>query len=210
MKAALVLIAIYVATFIVATQGPSQNPVQASASDTVASPILKSTDPAKEEDLRALLQLMGAREQLQAAASTSAAQFRDKLLASAPDKSNRDAVSRDFTRTYQTKFDQQRALQQIAGIYDQHYSDEELRGLLQFFESPLGQKFVHETLQIAKETLAVREEIAAKAARESLQSLRSEIPVVETAGTLHHSRESQAADALQSQTKQVSERSERR
>ncbi|MDP9146045.1 MAG: DUF2059 domain-containing protein [Acidobacteriota bacterium] len=209
MKAALALIAIYVATFIVATQGSSQNPVQASAPDNSTSVSSKSIDPAKQEDLRSLVQLTGARDQVQDAASTYVVQYREKLLASAPDKSNRDIVDRDFTETYRTKFDEQRAMQQIAGIYDRHYSDEEVRELLQFFESPLGRKFAAESPKIALEMQAAREEVAAKAARDSLQLLKAEIPVTESSAALNNSH-TQQSDLLESQTKQISERSPRR
>jgi len=62
MKAVLALIAIYVAAFIIATQGGSQNPVQASAPEAAITTASKSIDPAKDADLRALLQFVGAKD----------------------------------------------------------------------------------------------------------------------------------------------------
>ena len=56
MKAVLALIAIYVITFIVATQGASENPVQSSPADAVAAAAPKSTDLVKEAELRSLLE----------------------------------------------------------------------------------------------------------------------------------------------------------
>jgi hypothetical protein len=47
MKAAFALIVIYIAAFIIATQGGSQNPVQASASGTNVAAGSKSVDPEK-------------------------------------------------------------------------------------------------------------------------------------------------------------------
>ncbi len=82
MKAALALIVIYIAAFIIATQGGSQNPVQASASGTNVPAGSKSVDPEKEADLRSLLQYVGAKDQLQSVASESATQYREKLSAS--------------------------------------------------------------------------------------------------------------------------------
>lgn len=62
MKAVLALIVIYVGTFLVAIQGASQNPVQPSSDEAapsanVASPAT-AAEPAKESDIRALLQLL--------------------------------------------------------------------------------------------------------------------------------------------------------
>ena len=177
MKAVLALIAIYVAAFVIATQGGSQNPVQASAPEAAVTTTSKSIDPAKDADLRALLQFIGAKEQLQ----SSAAQYREKLQslaqASSPDaakKATRRAWIGDAAETFQKNYDRQHALQQIANIYDQHYTDDEIKGLLDFFSSPLGQKFAAESPKIAKEVSAVQQATAASAARSSLEALQLE------------------------------------
>ena len=156
MKAVLALIAIYVATFIIATQGASQNPVQASTPADNVSASSKSIDPVKAADLRSLLEFVGDKEQLKVVANESAAQYRDKLRSGAPEVLNasstadRQAQIKAAEVTFKTNFDQQRALQQITGIYDKHFSEEEVKGLLDFFSSPLGQKFAAESPKIAR------------------------------------------------------------
>ena len=72
MKAVLALIAIYVGTFLVVVQGPSQNSVQAAPHGAAAvqnaatSQAKEATvDPAKEADIRSLMELTGARDQIQ-------------------------------------------------------------------------------------------------------------------------------------------------
>jgi len=57
----------------------------------------------------------------------------------------RQAAISQAAETFQKNFDQQRALQQIANIYDKHFTDDEIKGLLDFFSSPLGQKFAAES-----------------------------------------------------------------
>lgn len=180
MKAVLVLIAIYIATFIIATQGASQNPVQASQPNDSSAAASKSIDPIKAADLRALLESTGVKDQLKTAANDSAAQYREKLrltnpvvlnAASAVDRQNQ---VKSAETTFKNNFDQQRALQQITGIYDKHFSEDEIKGLLDFFSSPLGQKFAAESPKIAREIAAVQSTAAANAARESLRTLQSE------------------------------------
>jgi uncharacterized protein len=209
MKAVLALIVIYVAAFIIATQGASQNPVQASAPEAGSLASSKSIDPAKEADLRSLLEFVGAKDQVQDAASHPTAQYRERLLSSVPNVPNdstRQAFINAAMERYQKKFDQQRAMQQIAGIYDKHYTDDEVRALLQFFASPLGQKFAAETPKIAKEILAVQDAVAANATRDSLQALEAQNPDIETSVALENDRKSQSAVTLQSQTKEASQR----
>src|ERR1700753_4286982 len=84
MKAVLALIAIYVAAFFIATQGSSNNPVQASTPGPEVTATIKSKDPGKAADLRALLDSVGEKEQLQSLAGESAEQYREKLRATAP------------------------------------------------------------------------------------------------------------------------------
>jgi hypothetical protein len=210
MKAVLALIAIYVAAFIIATQGSSQNPVQASAPGPEVTATIKSKDPGKAADLRTLLDSVGEKEQLQAVAGESAAQYREKLRSNAPQIPNdadRQTAVKSATDTFQKNFDQQRAMQQIAAIYDQHYSDDEIRGLLDFFSSPLGRKFAAESPKIAKEISAVRASAAANATRDSLLGLDAR----NSAGSPDKSygagnTKSRATGAVQDEVKQISAR----
>jgi uncharacterized protein len=209
MKAVLALIAIYVVAFIIATQGASQNPVQASAADADISAASKSIDPAKQADIRSLLEFVGAKDQLQAAVTDSAAQYREKLLAGVatpPNDRQRQALITSASASFQKNFDRQRALQQIAGIYDKHYSDDEVRGLLDFFSSPLGRKFAAESPKIAKEISAAQATVAANAARESLLQLKSQDSGSDSAVAAGNRTRPQAAVTIQDQMKEISQR----
>jgi uncharacterized protein len=208
MKAALALIVIYIAAFIVATQGGSQNPVQASASGANASAASKSMDPEKEADLRSLLQYVGAKDQLQSVASESAAQYREKLSASVKNVANdskRQELITVASGSFQKNFDQQRAMQQIAAIYDKHFSDDEIKGLLDFYSSPLGQKFAAETSKINKEIQAVQVSAASSATRESLLTLKSQDADDDTPGAGNR-KKSKPEVTLQDEMKEISQR----
>lgn len=209
MKAALALIVIYIAAFIIATQGGSQNPVQASASgaNTLSTP--KSIDPEKEADLHSLLQYVGAKEQLQSVASESAAQYREKLGASVKnvaDDSKRQELVTVASGSFQKNFDQQRAMQQIAAIYDKHFTDEELKGLLDFYSSPLGQKFAAESPKINKEIQAVQASATSNATRESLLTLKSQNTDGETPAIAGNHAKAKPDVTLQDQMKEISQR----
>src|SRR3974377_1510308 len=89
MKAVLALILIYIGTFLVAIQGGSLVEVQAApqGSPPVAQNnelTLGTIDPAKEADIRALLELVGARDQVQDSMTRAAEQYREKLLETVP------------------------------------------------------------------------------------------------------------------------------
>src|SRR5256885_2490597 len=73
MKAVLALFIIYVGTFFLVIQGASQNPVQAAPQsatalqDNGARTPAKPLDPARDADIRSLMELLGVRDALQEA-----------------------------------------------------------------------------------------------------------------------------------------------
>jgi uncharacterized protein len=209
MKAALALIVIYIAAFIIATQGGSQNPVQASASGANTLSTSRSMDPEKDADLRSLLQYVGAKEQLHSVAGESAAQYREKLSASVKnvaDDSKRQQLITVASGSFQKNFDEQRAMQQIAAIYDKHFTDDEIKGLLDFYSSPLGQKFAGESPKINKEIQAVQASATNSATRESLLTLKSQNADVDAPGIAGKGTKTTPEVTLQDQMKEISQR----
>lgn len=176
MKAVLALVIIYVGTFFVAIQGASQNSVQAAQATSSVSAPARSIDPAKEADIRSLLELIGAQDQVQETVHTSTEQYREKLLATMQNNAQGQALVNNFVDNYQKKFDPSQMTDEVVAIYDKHYTDEEIKGLLQFFGSPLGQKVASEMPKIGREIQSVSHEVGAKAAREALQALKEQNP----------------------------------
>ena len=183
MKAVLALIVIYVGTFFVAIQGASQNQVQAApqsaaAQDQTATIKQTAMDPAKETDIRSLMELVGARDQVQDAVSNSTEQYREKLLATVPNNDKGQAFVNAFAESYQKKFDVDQVTGQIVGIYDKHFTEDEIKALLQFYGSPLGQRVAAEMPKIAREIQAASRATGAKAAKETLQALKAQNPEI--------------------------------
>src|SRR5215475_8475354 len=144
MKAVLALIVIYVGTFFLAIQGASQNPVsaapQSATQDQSPQAPARSIDPQKETDIRSLMELVGARDQVQDALNNSTEQYREKLFATIPNNDKGQAFVTSFADSYQKKFDVNEVTEQLVAIYDKHYTDDEIKTLLQFYGSPVGQK----------------------------------------------------------------------
>ena len=138
MKAVLVLVAIYIGAFLIAIQGVSQSSAQGQkpASQQTSSSAL---DPVKEADIRSLLELVGARDAVQDAATRGAEQFRESLLATVPNNERGQKFVNAFTDEYQKKFNPDELTGQFVSIYNKHFTDDEIKGLLQFYGSPLGQ-----------------------------------------------------------------------
>ncbi len=182
MKAVLALLVIYIGAFFLAIQGTSSTSVEASAQSAttlqVSSAKAKAIDPAKDADIHALLELVGARDQVQESVNLSAEQYREKLLASVPSGDKGQTFVNAVISDYEKRFDVDQVTEQLVTIYDKHYSDDEIKGLLQFYGSPLGQKVASEGPKISREIQEASRATATKAVKEALRQAKEENPGV--------------------------------
>jgi len=182
MKAVLALVLIYVGTFFLAIQGASQNPAQASTQAASAQDTgqgqAKPIDAAKNADIRSLLELVGARDLVQEGVENATEQFRQNLLETVPNNDKGQAFVNAFVTSYQKNLDVNQVTSQLAGIYDKHFTDDEIKGLLQFYGSPLGQKVASEMPKISREIQAASRSASNRAARETFQALKAQNPEI--------------------------------
>ena len=191
MKALLALTVIYIGTFFVVIQGSSQHSVkaaqQASASasgGTASAQSNVSIDPLKEADIRSLMELLGARDMVAEGASNAMEQAREKLRSTVPNNDKGQAFVNAFATTYRKRFDADQVTDELASLYDKHFTEDEIKGLLQFYGSPLGQKVAMEMPKIGRETQAAVRVASGKAAREALAEAKQENPGVGQAARL--------------------------
>ena len=180
MKALVALIVIYIGTFFLVIQGSSQNSVQTSQgsqNNASVQPNL-NIDRVKEADIRSLMELVGARDIVQDGANSAVEQSREKLLATVPSNNKGQAFVNAFATSYQKKFDADQVTDQLVGIYDKHFTDDEVKALLQFYGSPIGQKVAAEMPKINREIQAAVRQASGKAAQEALAEAKQENPGV--------------------------------
>jgi hypothetical protein len=67
-------------------------------------------------------------------------------------------------------------LDHAVAIYDKYFSDDEIKGLIQFFEMPVAQKMISMNPQITKETLEEGRKFGRQAYRDSVQEILVERP----------------------------------
>jgi hypothetical protein len=198
MKAVLALVIIYVAMFFLAIQGASQNSPHAAPPGGVG-PAGHSIDPAKEADIRSLMELVGARDAMQDFAAHGADQMRENLLDSVPASDRGQQFVNAFVEAYKAKFNADDATAQLVAIYDQHFTQDEIKGLLQFYGSPLGQKFAAEMPKINTEMQAANRAFSTRIAKDVLQDLRKQYPGVAAHARLAKPRPGQVEQAQHQQ-----------
>jgi uncharacterized protein len=182
MKAVLALVLIYIGTFLVAIQGNSIAGVQAAPQNASPAQNAGSTnakiDPTKEADIRALLELVGARDLVQDSMTHAAEQYRERLLETVPNNQQGQAFVNTVITNYEKKFDVDAVTEELVTVYDKHYTDDEVKGLLQFYGSPLGQKVADESPKIGRELQETVRLTSGKAAKEALQEAKEGNPGV--------------------------------
>jgi hypothetical protein len=205
MKAVLALIVIYVGTFLVAIQGASQSSVRAASQDSsttqesASASRTKSIDPVKEADIRSLIELIGVRDQVQDAINNSAEQFREKLVTTVANNDKGQEFVNAWSAAYQKKYDVDQILDQLVVVYDKHYSEDDIKTLLQFYGSPIGQKVAAENPKITREVQTAAREAGNKAAREAFQLVKSQNPEAGQSARLSGQRRWQQRSQAQSQ-----------
>jgi hypothetical protein len=170
MKAFLVLAAIYVAAFLIAIQGASQTSADGATNKAGISHI----DPAKEADIRSLIDMVGARAMVREAAAQNAKEIRENLVSTMPAGDRGQQFVDAFAADYQKRFNPDEVTGQLVGIYDKHFTDDELKGLMEFYGSPLGRKYTVEIPKITSEIQAANHAVSTRVAQDVLQDLPTE------------------------------------
>jgi uncharacterized protein len=184
MKALLALAMIYVGTFFFVSQGISQSPAATTNADPDTTLSLHAESPSgvpeagKEADIRALLELVGAKDGIEDGAHAAIEQWREKLVESVPANEQGQSFVDAFTASYQKRFDAGAVTEQLVEIYDKHFSDEEIKSLLQFYGSPFGQKVAAEMPKIGREIQSATRAASTKAAREAFAEVKQKNPAV--------------------------------
>ena len=67
-------------------------------------------------------------------------------------------------------------LNALVVTYDKYFSDEDIKGLIQFYQTPLGQKALNNLPKIASESQAAGEKLGSKMGLEAMQEVMSDHP----------------------------------
>lgn len=141
----------------------------------------RAIDPAKEKDIRRLLDLVGTRALVEQSVAEMSKTSRPVLESSLPAGEYRSKLIDAFFAKFQSKFDVQQLLDMAVPIYDRYLSHEEIKGLIQFYQTPLGQKTVKALPQITAEVMNESRKMGEGLGRQSMMEVLAEHPEFEKA-----------------------------
>jgi hypothetical protein len=141
----------------------------------------KKIDPAKEKDIRQLLELTGTRDRMLQVMSEMEKGIKPLMENSLPPGDYRGKLIDAFFEKFHSKVDLEQLLNLTVPIYDSHFSHAEIKGLIEFYKTPLGKKSVSELPQLMGEMMAAGQKWGENAGRTSMMEVLAEHPEFEKA-----------------------------
>jgi len=138
-------------------------------------------DPQKEADIRRLLQVMCAQTTMAQAMADMETNIRPLLMSSLPAGEYRDRLIQLFFDKFHSKVDPQEMLGLAVPVYDKYLSDADIKTLIEFYSSPVGQKMVKVLPNIMSESGERGRQWGERIGRESMVEVLQEHPELQQA-----------------------------
>ena len=133
-------------------------------------------DASKEASIRQLMELTGAKTLGNQMMQAGMEQFRTSVTESQPDNPRAKQFIDAFVANFQKHFNPDVLTDKIVPIYDKYLTEEDVDGLLEYYQSPLGQRMLKALPEIAKESQQAGYSLGQKAAQETLEDLKADYP----------------------------------
>jgi uncharacterized protein len=159
-------------------------PAQAAATQQTAPAKTVSTDekkidPAKEKDIRELLELTGAKDRMTQVMTEMEKSIKPMMQTALPPGDYRDKLIDAFFDKFHSKMNLAELLNLSVPIYDKHFTHAEIKGLLAFYKTPLGQKSINELPQLMGEMMNAGQKWGEDLGRTSMFEVLAEHPEYE-------------------------------
>ncbi len=156
-----------------AAQTPAKQKLAPAAAATATT---GKIDPAKEADIRKLLELVGTKALFIQSMDGMSKSMKPMLTNSLPPGDYREKLVDLFFKKFSSKMDVQHLLDLAVPIYDKHFSHQEVRSLIEFYQTPLGQKTVSTLPMLTAELQEEGRKWGESLGRDSMQEVLAEHP----------------------------------
>ncbi len=133
-------------------------------------------DPAKAADIRRLLDVAGIRNAMKQVLGGSAQNMKPMLMKSFPPGEYREKLIDLFLARLQENFDVDSLLDDAIVAYDKNLTHEEIKGLIQFYQTPLGQKTISVLPKLTLELQEKGRQKGEEVGRRSMEEVLAEHP----------------------------------
>ena len=140
-------------------------------------------DPAKEADIRRLLDLAGTKTAIAQVMDGMAKNVRPTMSRSLPPGDYREKLVDLFLERFQDhmKTQMQQLLDLAVPLYDKYFSDEDIKGIIKFYETPVGQKAISVLPTLSVQLQGEGMKLGERLGRQSMMEVLSEHPELQKA-----------------------------
>ncbi len=163
-------------TFFLAVSSFAQTaaPAQKVSGDGATSQ--STIDPVKEKDIRRLMQVAQMNSLVNQLMDGMVANIKPVMMESLPAGDYRSKLIDLFFEKFRSKADPQDLIGMAIPLYDKYFTDEEIKGLIKFYETPLGQKAISALPQLTVEMQEAGQKWGENLGRDSMREVLAEHP----------------------------------
>lgn len=158
-----------------------QDSTQSIASAAMASRTKVKAEESKQDDIRRLLEVTGAAGLASQSMDEMEKSIKPLVENALPPGAYRAELVNLFFEKFRSKRDPAALENLIIPIYDKYYTDDDIKGLIQLYQTPLGQKMLSILPKVAAESQAAGEQWGEQVGRQAMLEVLSEHPDLEKA-----------------------------
>lgn len=158
----------------------AQSAAPAKTQEAGAKPAAKVA-PEKEAAIRKLFEIQGARQSMGQVLAGMSANMKPMLSKMLPPGDYQDQLIPLFFEKFQSKMKADDLIEMLIPVYDKYLSKEDIDGLAQFYQTPVGKKMVSVLPQLAVETQAAAMNMGQELGRKAMLEVLAEHPDLEKA-----------------------------
>jgi hypothetical protein len=170
-----ILVCSLAATAQTAPQAPASGSTPTAAAPTQAAPAAaQGIDPVKEADIHRLFEVMNLKQMQDQVIATMMTAMGRELRANLPEDEKSQELMNLLMVKLRQKFKQADFLSPLIPLYDKYYTDDDIKGLIAFYGTPLGQRFLQAAPQITQESLTAGMQLGRQLGEESVREVMQE------------------------------------
>lgn len=158
----------------------TQSAAQAKAGEQVSKTAAK-VDPEKEAAIRKLFEIQGTRKSMEQVFAGMSENMKPSLAKMLPPGEYQDKLIPLFFEKFQSKLKTDDLLDLIVPIYDKYLSKEDIDGLAQFYQTPLGKKLNSVLPQLTVEIQTTAMNMGQELGRRAMMEVLAEHPELQKA-----------------------------
>jgi len=133
-------------------------------------------DPKLKADIVQMLEVMRAQEKAQSAMRSIFETMRTQLIASLPATPNREKIVTSYEDKLAALFDRPQFIEGMIAIYAKYFSDDDVKAMIQFYQTPTGQRVIEHLPEVASDSMQFGQHLAADNLDAIMAELCTEYP----------------------------------